>query len=230
MMAALGQRQRQRALSMCLALSTCSACASGALFVDAPPVWQVDDERDIAEPKERPFDRSEYYAQIYFAERVDRELSLPTAEPAQNTNAYDEVPNSTWFQNRIGVRNVTPDEAATGPVRAGPPQPPFVIVGGKVGGGTPGFRLKDRSGRKFLVKFDAKQNPELHTAAGTIVGRIFWTLGYNVPADQVFELRRDQLQIEPGATYVNELKNKVPFEQAAVVGFLYDGRVGIYCF
>lgn len=197
-------------------------CGAAPRFIDAPPIWHVDDERDISEPSKRSFNRKAYYAQIYFSERVDRALSLPDAEPAWNTNSLDDVPSSSWFQNRIGVRALTPAEAARGPVTAAP-TPPFAIVGGKAGGGTPGFLLKDALGNKFLVKFDERRNPELHTAAGAIVNRIFWTLGYNVPEDQVFELRRADLSIAADATYENALEQKEPFDEATVDAILRHG-------
>jgi hypothetical protein len=206
-----------------LASAVSCSCGGGPLFQDAPTVWQVDDQRNIAEPHERKFNRTEYYARIYFAEQADRALRLPDEEPAWNTNSHDEVPDSTWFQNRIGARIVKPAEAARGSLQGPPPQPPFQIVSGKIGGGTPGVLIKDRLGRKFLVKRDTRANPELHSAAGAIVNRIFWTLGYNVPEDQVFELRRDQLHIEPGATYKDALGDKVPFTEANVDAILAHG-------
>jgi hypothetical protein len=196
------------------------AASVGPLFCDAPVVWQVDDDRDIAEPRERAFNRTEYYARIFLSERVDRALSLPSLGPAANTNALDEVPNSTWFENRIGVRQVSPAEAAGGVEGGGPPRPPFQVAGGKMGGGTPGFLLRDVSGRKFLVKFDTAQNPELHSAAGAITNRIFWTLGYNVPSDNVFWFTREQLSVEPGAKYKNGLGEKQPIDDAMIEAVL----------
>jgi len=71
--------------------------------------------------------------------------------------------------------------------------------------------IKDATGRRFLVKFDTLEDPELQTAAGVIVNRIMWTTGYNVPSDHVFVLRTDQLGIEHDATYLDVRKRKQPF-------------------
>ena len=40
---------------------------------------------------------------------------------AMNTNTLGEVPNSSWFTNRIGVRNMSPEELARGPGSGGRP-------------------------------------------------------------------------------------------------------------
>jgi len=191
------------------------------LFRDAPPVWQVDDARNIAEPKEHEYDAKEYFAKIFVIKKLDRVLQLQDEEAAHNVNSIEEVPDSTWFQNRIGVRAVAPAEAARGLESGGPPRRPFTLVGGKVGGGNPGFLMKDGTGRRFLIKFDTEQNPGLQTAAGVIVNRIFWTAGYNVPSDHVFEFRKEELTIERGAMYTDVRKNKQPFDAQQVDAVLF---------
>ncbi len=195
-----------------LGLLAMAGCASAPRFRDAPPIWRVDDDQSIAEPSERKYDAKEYFANIFVIERINRLLELRDQEPAGNANSLDEVPDSTWFQNRLGVRSVPPAEAARGLDAGGPPRPPFSIAGGKVGGGNPGFIIKDATKRRFIVKFDTQQNPELQTAAGVIVNRIFWTAGYNVPSDHVFTFRKEQLGIEPNAKYSDAQKHKRPFD------------------
>lgn len=198
-----------RALTSLLAMLPLLSCgAASPTFRDAPPVWQVDDVRQIAEPAEREYDPKLYFAKIFVLERIDRTLQLRDEQLAGNLNSLEEVPDSSWFQNRIGRRRVSPAEAARAADTGGPPRAPFWIFGGKLGGGNPGFLLKDATGRKFLVKFDTEHNPELQTSAGVIVNRIMWTAGYNVPSDHVFVMRREQLGIAPGARFSDERKNK----------------------
>ena len=189
-------------------------CASTPVFRDQPVVWRVDDARNIPEPEEWSFDKTEYFAKVLFLRRLDRALELRDHEPAHNTNALDELPDSTWFQNRIGARTITPEQAVNGPDTGGPPQPPLTVVRSKVGGGNPGFVAKDKTGRTFVVKFDTRENPELQTAAGVLVNRIFWTIGYNVPSDHVFHFRREELTVAPDATFIDQLKNKRPLTNA----------------
>ena len=212
-------RLRQIALLLGCASSACGGARP--LFRDAPPVWQVDDARDIAKPKERDYEAKEYFAKIFVIKRLDRTLQLRDEEAAHNVNSLEEVPDSTWFQNRIGRRTVAPSEAAKGFDAGGPPKPPFVLIGGKYGGGNPGFSMRDSTGRKFLVKFDTQQNPEMQTAAGVIVNRIFWTAGYNVPSEHVFQLRLEQLTIGREAAYTDERKDKQRFDASRLAAVLF---------
>jgi hypothetical protein len=204
--------RRTRCACLLLAAALDASCAASPRFRDAPPVWRVDDDRDIAEPSERHYDEKEYFADLFVIERINRTLELRDQEPAHNANALEEVPDSSWFRNRIGVRRVSPEEAARGFDAGGPPQPPFSIVSGKVGGGNPGFVMKDVTERRFIVKFDTQRNPELQTAAGVIVNRVFWTAGYNVPSDHVFTFRREQLSIAAGAKYEDPEKREHAFD------------------
>jgi hypothetical protein len=193
-----------------LAAMGAASCAGGTRFVDRPAVWRVNDAKNIPEPEAASFYRIPYYADQLLFRRVTRSLELPNTEPARNTNAVDEVPDSSWFTNRIGVRQVTPEEAALGASAGGPPKPPIEITGGKGGGMNPGFMAKDATGRKFLVKFDTKENPGMQTANSAIVNRIFWTIGYSVPNDGIIVFRRADLRLDPKARLTDALNRKRP--------------------
>lgn len=186
-------------------------CASSPRFKDAPPIWRVDDDQHIAEPSAREYEAKEYFAKVFFMQRLDRTLELRDLEPAHNANSLEEVPDSTWFQNRIGVRKLAPAEVARGHDAGGPPRPPFSVVSGKVGGDKPGFVMKDVTGRRFIVKFDSLRNPEQQTAAGVIVNRALWAAGYNVPSDHVFTFARRELELAPGARYIDPEERSHPF-------------------
>lgn len=201
-----------RSVLAAVALVFGSGCATAQLrFKDEPIVWRVDDMQDIPEPKERDFLVAQYAADIMLLRRSERALELRSSRPAQNTNALDEVPDSSWFTNRIGVRELTPEQVVNGPDTGGPPEPPLAIVSAKAGGANPGFIVKDKTGRKFVIKFDPKHNFELQTAAGVITNRFFWAMGYHVPSDHVFWFRPEDLSIAEGAKMENAVKDKVPF-------------------
>ena len=197
-------------LLLAVLLSVLCGCAASPRFVDQSVVWQVDDSQDIELPKEAEFHRLGYGLDVLVTRQFPRVLELRDREPAHDTNALDEVPDSTWFTNRIGMRDVSPEEAAIGPMVGGPPRLPLHVVCGKGGGMNPGFIVEDTTGRRFIIKFDTKDYPEMQTGTNVIVNRIFWTLGYNVPQDTVFLFGRDELFIAEGAEYSNELGREKP--------------------
>lgn len=191
-----------------------AGCATPARFVDRPVVWAVDDARDIPPPEENDYYRYAYMADVFLFRAATRALEWHDEEPARNTNALDEVPDSTWFENRLGRRALTPEEVRRGPDVHGPPVAPLTIFAGKSGGGNPGFFVEDVRGVRYLVKWDPKETPEMQTATDAIVARIFWALGYHVPADHVFFFRPGSVRIGEGAKRKDELGNKVPFTEA----------------
>jgi hypothetical protein len=206
-----------RAIALSVLLAACAGCATtNGAFQDREVVWRVADSADIPEPKEREFLVLPYATDVMATGRLTHVLELPNLEPAWNTNALDEVPDSTWFSNRIGVRQVTPTEAARGSSSGGPPKLPIRVVGGKVGGTNPGFVVADARGKRFLVKFDTRENPELQTSASVIVNRIFWTLGYFVPNDDVFVFGPGDLSVDPKATFSDQYGSKHPLTRADV--------------
>ena len=123
---------------------------------------------------------------------------------AVNVNTMDEVPDSTWFTNRIGVRNMTPEEIARGPNQ----QPDlnidgWPIVEEKSSGITPGFRLTDPDGHLYQLKFDPPANPEMSSGAEVISAAFYHAMGYNVAQGNIVEFDPDLAPIPQGATTVD---------------------------
>jgi hypothetical protein len=52
----------------------------------------------------------------------------PSGTRAQNVNTIDEVPDSSWFTNRIGTRPVTAEELTRGATVGAPPDPSKWVV------------------------------------------------------------------------------------------------------
>jgi len=109
----------------------------------------------------------------------------------------DEVPNSSWFTNRIGLYPLTPEEAARGPCRTGGPsmEAPWTVVRAKTEGVTPGFNIRDARGDVYVVKFDPPGFLGMTTAAGVISNRILHAAGYFVPEDGTVVFRRSDLAV-----------------------------------
>ena len=143
---------------------------------------------------------------------------------ARNINTVGEVPDSSWFTNRLGVRAMTVAEMARGPDRSGGPAPgTWTVVGAKSRGITPGFTIADSRGDRYLIKFDPKRNLEMATAAEVISTKFFHALGYHVPENYIVTFDPPDLVIGRGATTKDVLGNEVPITDADLARLL--GRV-----
>lgn len=148
------------------------------------------------------FDQELYYegTQYLHLERLYGRL-FGQKSRSLNVNAFDEVPDSTFFTNRHG-RDQMPLEAlkkgasvTTGPDSSGK----WSITKGKFEGVSPGFFIRDEKGEKYLLKFDPLDYLELSTGAEVVVSRFMHALGYNVPEYNLVYFKKDQFEIEPGA-------------------------------
>jgi hypothetical protein len=174
---------------------------------DAPVVWYADDQRPLSDlPTERgprlsfDFLNEGFFRPLAFYADPVRNLRrlLPgvSTEPrAANVNALGEVPNSTWFTNRIGLFPLSAEDIARGPNRSKGPsrEGPWTVVGAKTEGVTPGFTVRDAHGDRYLVKFGSKEHPVMPTAAGVISQRLLHAIGYWVPEDDTVHFRRSEL-------------------------------------
>jgi hypothetical protein len=194
-----------------IALLLLAACASSsrvplARFVNAPVVEVVNDRGDVPKPpEERIFLESVYHYDGLVQRRMTRAMELHPPTRALGINALDEVPDSTWFTNRIGTRDLTPEQLAAGPNAIGSPEEhkPWTIVSTKTGGAEIGFIIKDARGEKFVLKFDTQKFPEQETGAHTIVEHILWACGYNVTDDYIVHFRDEDLLLGKDA-YVKD--------------------------
>ncbi len=180
-----------------LSLALLAGCASApARFALRDAMW-VDDDR-------RPFPRrpGELYNPPQW-DRIDHTLFRPLSElftyeldrEAINVNALDEVPDSSWFTNRLGRAPMSPQRLAQGACRdAGEPPRPWTVVRAKPAGTSPGLVVRAADDRTFLFKIDFDL-PERGTAADAIATRLFWAAGYHTPCNRVVRFARDDLAL-----------------------------------
>src|SRR5688572_32878726 len=83
----------------CAVLTLTAQSATPAFFPDDP--LQVDNDRALDAGKATPIDGSNAYD---FAEHTLGKPGDRSQIRAVNVNTIDEVPDSTWFTNRIGRR------------------------------------------------------------------------------------------------------------------------------
>src|SRR5262245_38302976 len=78
-------------------------------FYPDDPLWRDDDMRTIAPPAEHELSKSYEFVANTFGE------TARSFGPALNVNTLGEVPDSSWFTNRIGRYEMTVDEVLRGP-------------------------------------------------------------------------------------------------------------------
>lgn len=214
-----------------LALAACAP--SVHRYADRPPVWVDPDMNHI---EERVSDYSglawDGVDQTLFRP-MHRGLGLAIAPPARNINAWDEVPNSSWFHNRIGVREMSDEELAQGscPDELLDPAGPWIVTAAKPNGANPGFIIKGPQGRGWLLKFDGHKQPERATTADVLGSRLYHAVGYHSPCNIVVHFDPAILEISPDAETEDHLGRDQPMttedvdKVLAAGGTLPDGRL-----
>jgi len=233
-------------LALCLALGLPAVASAREPLSEEPVVWYATDDQPsevpaFAEPGlmlyavesilARPFSR------FWHPGRFVRNLGTGDAvRPAGDVNALDEVVNSTWFTNRIGLRPLSADELRCGsalglPSRDGPDRSgPWTIIGAKTAGVTPGFRIKDNRGDTWLLKFDPPSHPGMTIRSGVVANLIFHAIGFNTPVDGLVVFDRRNLVVGAGAQMKVGREGKVDMTEAnldsilTATGSIFDGR------
>jgi hypothetical protein len=177
----------------------------------------------------------ELYESSFSWDAVDNSIFRPMSKffqvdsygEAENVNAFDEVPDSSWFTNRIGARPLSPDEVARGYCAEGPelgsdpPDGSWIVDHGKDNGANPGFRVNIR-GQKYLLKTDDAQ-VERATAAAAIASRLYYAAGWWAPCDSVVYFKKSALKLKPGLTIKANTGPVQLFDQNRLDGMLARG-------
>lgn len=151
---------------------------------------QDPDDLDMPVPVARPASDYVRFLSNAFSDLRDR------PDPAVNVNTLEEVPNSSWYQNRHFETTLALDELRQGAsdgiridttaawtvenIQSVRPVPIAVV--------------RDASGQRFRLRLDVSGHPVLSTAAGVVANRAYHALGYNVPSMHVIYLRASDLQ------------------------------------
>ncbi|MCG8418062.1 MAG: hypothetical protein MJE77_08990 [Proteobacteria bacterium] len=197
-------------------------------------MWRDDGDFTPFAPMPAEYEASELWdtmENIFFGP-LARLLRVNTASEASNVNAVDEVPDSSWFTNRIGKADMSIAELSRGPCQGPPLDPagPWTIVKGKPDGAHPGFTIKAADGRRYILKFDTGGD-ERPSSADVIGSLVYHAAGFHVPCNQVVFFHPSILQIDPKARAKDFVGDKVPLTQDRVdkaferTVRLPDGRV-----
>ena len=202
-----------------LATALSPAAPSGAArrFLDDDPIAREPDTQDAAGVAEWDIDLAIDLVTNMFGRPGD---STPHVR-ARNINTVDEVPDSSWFTNRVLARPVAPGEIARGPLTGNGPAPGrWTIASPKQSGFAPGFVVLDSRGDRWFVSFDAAGHPEAATGAIAVANKIFWALGYWQVENFVVSIKPDQLDISDKATFTPVSGRKRPMGPANVEAVL----------
>jgi hypothetical protein len=168
-------------------------------------IWVDSDAGNIPEPKDRKIGFVDNFVRPQVTGRWKRgtdlgrlaRMTIGAPKQATNVNAVDEVPDSSWYTNRHGLRPMTMADLTRGPGSGEAPDlAGATITDVKLEGVTPGFRVKDKKGDSYLIKFDNSEYPELQSGAEAISTRILYAAGYNVPENYVASIDPGKLEIE----------------------------------
>jgi hypothetical protein len=202
------------------------ACGGSPRFPLRAPMLEDNDRRPFApmpKPYESPFAWDAANQTVF--RPISRFFAVDPAGPAVNVNALDEVPNSSWFVNRIGVRPMTPSEVVQGSCD-GPlldpdaPDGTWIIDHGKDNGANPGFRVNIPGLGKFMLKTDPKEEPDRATGATSIASRVYHAVGYFAPCDTVVYFRPSLLKLKPGLRVTNNQGVTKAFDEQALAAIL----------
>ena len=222
---------RASTVVMLVALVVCAGGAGLAAGQDAPVNGKM--------PK--PHEYSYSWDAIYhgFVRPVTRATDVPLLgrkltgqlREAANVDENDEVRlPSTWWQPRVGYREVTVDQMIKGPGPRTGPQGRWTVSKLKDQGVTPGFQMKDAKGDLYFVKFDLPSNPELTTSLDVMGSLLYWAAGFNVPQNTIAFFHPDSLAFDEEASYTDKSGHKRPLtrdvlgEMLAKVYRQADGR------
>jgi len=178
------------------AIAVATTSTQGRRFYDDDPIARDADTEDAAHAQ--PWKIGLFYdLTVNLFVTVRR---TPSNTRAQNVNTVDEVPDSSWFTNRV-VSALPLEQLLRGPNIGPPPAPEkWVIIREKASGFAPGFTARDANGETWFVSFDPPSNPKGATAAVTIANRLFWALGYNQVETFLTRIDPARLEIDADAT------------------------------
>jgi hypothetical protein len=185
-----------------------AASTAGLKFYDDDPIARVPESRSAANAK--PLDLDLFYE--YSFNLFVNASRKPSNTKAGNVNTVDEVPDSSWFVNRIGSKPMTTAEIARGVNSdVGPAPEKWVLLREKSAGTNPGFTARDANGETWFLQFDAPAFPEASTGAVEVATKLFWALGYNMVETFVTKVDPAHVEIDPKATVRRPSGDRTPF-------------------
>ena len=204
------------------------AAADGPRFYSDDPLQREPESRDASRAQEEDIGLLYDLSYNLFVTSA----KTPSNLRAGNVNTIDEVPDSSWFTNRILPRQGSVADFVRGP-NAGPAPNPerWVITREKSAGFAPGFTAKDANGETWFVSFDPPNSPEGATGAMVVATKFFWALGYNQVETFITSVDPAKLTFDAKATIKRPNGKRTPWTRddlAAIFQRAARNRDGTY--
>jgi len=185
--------------------------AAARFTIDTEPVWQVADDRPIAQPEIRRWNQIRAYVDAQWLRPMDRLLAIHRTSPARDLNAWDAVPASSWFTpGRAGKPPwMAPARTIPAPgAQQEPPRPdhsgPLAVSEACLQGPASHLIVRDARGARYWIVFDEPEAPDRRTAAAVISSRLLDAAGYPVLPTVIDALAREELILDADARQVGE--------------------------
>jgi hypothetical protein len=190
-----------RALAVAGVFAACFTLSAGQsprpVFFPDDPIW-TDDDRAFDASGAAAIEESDLFdfARNTFFKPGDRRDT-----PAVNANTIDELPDSSWFVNRIGRHPMSVAEIVRGPDRLERVDlQNWPVSAAKGEGLQAGYRVVSPEGHTWQVEFDPPTNPEMASGAEVIGTAFYHAFGYNVVDVYLAEFDPAKVSISPAAT------------------------------
>ncbi len=229
---------RRASLVLVLALPTLVGCGGGVRrFPLKSAMWRDTDLDPVTvRCEKRPSEKDEGHvscapepyvsplawdaADNTFFRPLSKIFAVDPPKEAPNVNAFDEVPDSAWFTNRLGRRKPSHEELLRGACREEDMLDPegegeWVIDQGKPNGASPGFRVRVGK-KKYMFKTDSKAQPERPSAASAIGAALYHAVGFNTSCEQIVYVERKKLKLTPGLKFTANDGVTRTFDEAAL--------------
>lgn len=219
-----------------LALCALAACAPAWKSTPHDQLFQLDTPAKVMK---RPveLDPSDWWdkGELLLVRPLGRLVSPGTyvqrivgAPRARDVNRLGQVPDSPWFENRIGRHDYAPIEAREGAAYDRHLAPgPLAIISGKIEGVSAGFVVRDTAAQVWFLKLDHPGFPELSTSAEVITSRLLWLAGYRVPAMQAIDLDVSRLVLDPKAKTRDRYRRSIPLTAESLRSLLVNANPSV---
>ena len=192
------QVQQRILIGVWLVSAAWGSAAYAERFHDDDPIAKVPPPRRVESARVRAI--SDFYDFFMNTFTQRGENHVPVAKTAaEAVNTLDEVPDSPWFENRHALRPMSREELQRGAGDGNPPSMdgPWKVISARSVRLTPGFTMEDARGRRYLVKLDSRDAPDMATSADVIGSRFFHALGYYTPENYIVHFSRSRLLLTP---------------------------------